>query len=834
MGERMADAIKIRRALLSVYDKTGLVDFARALHDEFGIELISTGGTAKALKDAGLPVTLVEELTGVPEMLDGRVKTLHPRIHAAILADRDNPEHMRQIKEQGIEPIDMVVVNLYPFEQTIARPGCTFEEAIEMIDIGGPCLLRAAAKNHRHVLPVRNPWHYKWVLSVLRGDPDTMTIEEWSEREAFFVFGATEEYDAAIWQWLGGYQEDGAPTWFAKRYFTESLLRYGENPHQVGKLLSVDDECDQPNLVHAAVPRAGEYTHQAQASFSFNNFLDASAAAQLCAELARAVSSSAKLSFAPPEGSSAKLRFAPPEGSSARLRFAPADPDSPAPSQSRFPPVREEHRSRRNLPHWQVGGATYWVTFASRIGVLAPAERDIVMAALRYWDGKRLDLHAAVVMADHVHAILTPRALPDRPGEFENLSGLLKSIKSFSGREISQLRAGIGQAWMHESHDRWLRSADEFREKWCYLAQNVVKESLAPTPEQYRWWYAVDYFGMGVGVPLTPNMPRPPILEGKTELSCTGKAELGTGEAGKAEPCSTEGGKAEPCTTDVGKAELCTTGVVCFIKHTNACGVAVDADPVAAYRRAYLGDPNAAMGGILAIDFAVTPAFAEVVMETYARWGKAAGVGGFFVEVWLAPAFDEQAVKIIRGEVEGTPKKEWGRRVRLLAVGDMSRPPDPNEMDFKRIVGGMLMQTRDLVGLNEEQWKVVTQRQPTETEMNDLRLAWLICKHTKSNAITICKDGALIGNGAGQMSRVMSCRIATWLAHENEHGEQLKGAVAASDAFFPFRDGPDILAEAGVTALIQPGGSKRDADVIAACNERGVAMLFTGTRHFKH
>jgi phosphoribosylaminoimidazolecarboxamide formyltransferase/IMP cyclohydrolase len=287
--------------------------------------------------------------------------------------------------------------------------------------------------------------------------------------------------------------------------------------------------------------------------------------------------------------------------------------------------------------------------------------------------------------------------------------------------------------------------------------------------------------------------------------------------------------------------------VCCFIKHTNACGAAADPNPLEAYRRAYLGDPNAAMGGILAVNSPVTVDLAAAVMETYQRWGKPlkeAGApyapGGFFVEVWLAPSFDDDAVRIIRGEHEASPtlpnppRKDWGKRVRLLAVGDMSVPPDPSEMDFKRIAGGMLMQTRDLVGLNEEQWKVVAQRQPTETEMNDLRLAWLVCKHTKSNAISICRDGMLIGNGAGQMSRVMSCRIATWLAKENGHAEALKGAAAATDGFFPFRDGPEILMEAGVTAIIQPGGGKREQDVIEACNQRGVAMIFTGTRHFKH
>lgn len=301
-----------------------------------------------------------------------------------------------------------------------------------------------------------------------------------------------------------------------------------------------------------------------------------------------------------------------------------------------------------------------------------------------------------------------------------------------------------------------------------------------------------------------------------------------------------------------------------FVKHSNACGVGIAADPMDAYRRAYLGDPNAAMGGVLAVNFDVTPEFAAGVMETYDRFGKplkeagaAHAPGGFFVEVWVAPSFDDEAVKIIRGTAgaktlpsspDGSPhtppKKKWGENVRLLAVGDMSRAPDPTELQYRSIAGGMLVQTPDLLALNEDQWQVVTQRRPTDAELADLRLAWLICKHTKSNAISIVKDGMLIGNGAGQMSRVMSCRVATWLARENGHmgagnreegtGIGVDGPVAASDAFFPFADGPGILIDAGITAIIQPGGSKRDAETVALCDQSGVAMIFTGTRHFRH
>ncbi len=549
---------KIKRALISVYDKTGIVDFARALVEEFGIEIISTGGTAALLKEHDIPVTLVEQITGFPEMMDGRVKTLHPKIHAAILADRDNSEHMRQLKEQGIEPIDMVVVNLYPFEETIGDPDCTFEQAIEMIDIGGPCLLRAGAKNHRHVLVVTRPDGYELLLSGLRnGDLDWDDVLAAGGLSAFLT---TTHYDAQIASWMSLNDYDGLPDYRLLSFWNWGRLRYGENPHQEAELLEcIGDEDGDFNLTTADA--MGESDQQERTSF--NNYADANAALQLCHELHRA------------------------------------------------------------------------------------------------------------------------RSMPD--------------------------------------------------------------------------------------------------------------------------------------------ARCCV-----FIKHANACGVGIADNPIEAYQRAYLGDPNAAMGGIVACNFAITRDVADMVMSTYQRWGKAAGAGGFFVEVWIAPAFEDDAVELIRNA------KAWGERVRLLYVDRMDVAPDESILEYKSIAGGMLAQTRDLIGLNEDQWKVVTKRAPAEAELADLRLAWLICKHTKSNAITVCKDGMLIGNGAGQMSRVMSCRIATWLAKDNGHEEKLRGAVAASDAFFPFPDGPNILMDAGVTAIIQPGGSKRDADSVAACDERGVAMIFTGTRHFKH
>ncbi len=776
----MSDSIKIRRALISVHDKTGIVEFARALHEEFGIELISTGGTAKALKDAGLPVTLVEEITGFPEMLDGRVKTLHPKIHAAILADRDNAEHMRQLNELGIEPIDMVVVNLYPFEQTIARPGCTFEEAIEMIDIGGPCLLRAAAKNHRGVWVLSDPWMYNFALIALRNTPDSEGLRA---ANALSAFRKTCAYDTAIVKWLGR-DPDGFVNCVSLHLQSERRfkMRYGENPHQAAQVFQ-----------HGLATPAGRdpigNAYDCDVPMSFNNYMDANAALELCAELTRE-----RASKEPRASARAVPRTEPARALDGSTAFLEPDPDSAAwlltwttygswlPGDTRGfvsrRPGEDAAHVIRNIPGTLYDADQKDVEDAARErmqGTPVTLERAHALTALgAFVEAARnhnIRFLALSIMPDHVHLLCQGA---------QSGSELMQLFKGVSARHLGQAHqlAGAPRWWTKASSKRYIRKGEDLQPAVAYVRQQ--------------------------------------------------KSALWAGSFADAALVNAAGALTAARAEARGSLPACESHAVCFIKHTNACGVAVDADPVEAYRRAYLGDPNAAMGGVLAVNFAVTPDFAEAVMETYQRWGKAAGAGGFFVEVWLTPSFEEAAVNVIR------TKKEWGQRVRLLAVGDLSTPPDVNEMDFKRIAGGVLMQTRDLVGLNEEQWQVVTKRAPSDAEMNDLRLAWLVCKHTKSNAITICRDGMLIGNGAGQMSRVMSCRIATWLAQENGHADQLRGAVAASDAFFPFRDGPDILMDAGVTALIQPGGSKRDEDTVQACDERGIAMIFTGTRHFRH
>ena len=785
-------AIPIRRALIAVYDKTGISEFAKALVDEFGIEIISTGGTAKHLKAAGVPVTMVEDVTGFPELLDGRVKTLHPNIHAGILADRDNPDHMQQLKEHGIKPIDMVVVNLYPFEETVKDPNCKFEDAIEMIDIGGPCMLRAAAKNHKHVLVIcGNARDYDNALANMRSS----NIDDERADYAGAVFHETCGYDAKVSEWLG-VGKDGIPMWRYLSLFNWGGLRYGENPHQSAELLMYGNPDDGLDLTTADVIE----DESARAQLSFNNYVDADAALALCAELARAAE---QLSL----------------GSALWHRLIAGGGPQQSNRNPAMQPITGERVSHRNLPHIQKDGVTYFLTFRVKQGELSYEERDLVMECCLYPDKKQAIVHAVTVMPDHVHLLLTP--LSTDGGGSVSLSKILHGIKGVSGRKISDHRSVAGPVWQDETFDRIVRNRDEYIEKLTYVCENPVTADL-PKCRHYPWVVCEKYPGWS-------DRDRAAIVDQEHELVAYFPQEadqirnfhrlLAGATAQLASQAETRGALA-----------TCV-----FIKHTNACGVGISDDPIEAYRRAYLGDPNAAMGGILAVNFNVDKAFAEAVMATLQQFKDDAIAGGcanppqaFFAEVIVAPSFDDDAIEVIR------TAKKWGERVRLLDVGDMTKPPSADDFDYKRITGGMLMQSPDLLGLNENDWKIATDKQPTDEEMNDARLAWLTCKHTKSNAITICKNGMLIGNGAGQMSRVMSCRIATWLAKENGHESKLAGSVAASDAFFPFRDGLDILADAGVTTVIQPGGSKRDDEVIAAANERGIAMILTGTRHFKH
>jgi phosphoribosylaminoimidazolecarboxamide formyltransferase/IMP cyclohydrolase len=524
----------IKQALISVSDKSGIVEFAKSL-SALGVSLLSTGGTAKLLADAGLKVTEVADYTGFPEMLDGRVKTLHPKVHGGILARRDLPAHMAKLEEHGIPTIDLMVVNLYPFRETIAKDDCTLEDAIENIDIGGPTMLRSAAKNHRDVTVIVDPADYAVVLDEMRANDNTVGYPT-NFRLATKVFAHTAQYDGAITNYLTSLGEDRShPT---RKAYPATLnlafdkvqdLRYGENPHQ-------------------------------QAAFY----------------------------------------------------------------------------------------------------------RDIVVP-----------------------------------------SGSLANYTQLQGKELSY--------------------------------NNIADADAA--------WECVK------------------TMQGS---ACV------------------------------------------IIKHANPCGVALGANALEAYEKAFKTDPTSAFGGIIAFNIEVDEAAAQAVAKQ-------------FVEVLLAPSFSAAAKAVFAAK----------QNVRLLQIplSDADRDVH-NPFDFKRVGGGLLVQSADAKNVQAGELRVVTQRQPSPKEMNDLLFAWRVAKFVKSNAIVFCAHGMTLGVGAGQMSRVDSARIASIKAQNA--GLVLNGSAVASDAFFPFRDGLDVVVAAGATCVIQPGGSVRDEEVIAAADEHKIAMVLTGTRHFRH
>ncbi|MFD2739730.1 bifunctional phosphoribosylaminoimidazolecarboxamide formyltransferase/IMP cyclohydrolase [Sulfitobacter aestuarii] len=528
----MPDLYPVSRALISVSDKTGLTDFAAALAAR-GVELLSTGGTAKALRDAGLTVRDVSEVTGFPEMMDGRVKTLHPVVHGGLLALRDSDDHVASMQEHGIGAIDLVVVNLYPFEATVAK-GAGYDEVIENIDIGGPAMIRSAAKNHGYVNVVVDVQDYDAVLAELEAN-DGKTSYALRQRLAQTAYARTAAYDTAVSNWMAG-EVGGTPR---RRSFGGTLaqeLRYGENPHQQAAFYS--DGSERPGIATAV-------QHQGKA-LSYNNINDTDAAFELVSE------------------------------------FDPAD---------------------------------------------GPA---------------------------------------------------------------------------------------------CAI-----------------------------------------------------------------------------------------------IKHANPCGVAKGGSLLEAYTRAFDCDRTSAFGGIIALNRKLDGPTAEAI-------------SGIFTEVVIAPGADEDALGIFSQK----------KNLRLLTTESLAAP-DAAALALRQVSGGYLVQDRDVGRISRDDLKVVTKRAPSAQELEDLLFAWVVAKHVKSNAIIYVKDGATVGVGAGQMSRVDSTRIAARKAQDMAEATGLsapltQGSVVASDAFFPFADGLITAAEAGATALIQPGGSMRDDEVIAAADAAGLAMVFTGMRHFRH
>jgi phosphoribosylaminoimidazolecarboxamide formyltransferase/IMP cyclohydrolase len=508
------------RALLSVSNKEGVVDFAKGLAS-LGWELISTGGTARALREAGLPVTDVAKVTAFPEMLDGRVKTLHPKVHGALLARRDLPEHIQALEEQDIEPIDLVAVNLYPFRETVSRNGISPEDAIEQIDIGGPSMLRSAAKNFDSVYAVVEPTDYGRVLATLEAGDDDLDLRRLLAGK---VFAHTAAYDSAIAAWFALQRGEVFPERMTLTLARAQTLRYGENPDQ----------------------RAAFYV--------------------------------------------------------------------------------------------------------------------------------------------------------------ERLGEGLGTLQQRGGKELS--------------------------------FNNLLD------------------------------------LEG---------ALLATDPFGDQPTCA-------------------------IVKHTTPCGLATGRDALDAYRKALACDPVSAFGSVISITVPVDEAAAQAISS-------------LFVECIVAPEFSESAVEIL------------GRKKNLRVLEGLA-PWPRGSADLKRVRGGLLVQERPPVAGAYDAWQVVTKRAPTDSERDDLLFAWRAVATVKSNAIVLVRDGATIGIGAGQMSRVDASFLAVHKARSAGHATT--GAVLGSDAFFPFRDGVDQAAEAGIAAIVQPGGSVRDAEVIAAADEHGMAMVFTGQRQFRH
>ncbi|MBL79608.1 MAG: bifunctional phosphoribosylaminoimidazolecarboxamide formyltransferase/inosine monophosphate cyclohydrolase [Nitrosomonadaceae bacterium] len=520
--------MRIKQALISVSDKTGIADFAQELR-KYGVSILSTGGTAKELRSAGIDVVEISSYTGFPEILDGRVKSLHPKIHAGILAQRDLPSHMEIMESMSFSTIDLVVVNLYPFSKTISKNNCTLEEAIENIDIGGPAMVRAAAKNYKNVAVVTDPEDYSVVLNEVKSN-DCIVSKEYCLYLACKAFSHTAAYDGVISNYLTGAQlnecQNNFPVNLSFNYTIAQNLRYGENPHQ---------------------------------------------------------------------------------------------------------------------------GAAFY-----------------------------------------------------RDGSFAVSEGIA-NYTQIQGKELSY--------------------------------NNIADADAA--------WECVKTFD---------------------STACV------------------------------------------IIKHANPCGVGVSDNTLLAYNAAFSTDPSSAFGGIIAFNRELDGATAESIMKQ-------------FVEVIITPGLSDEAKDILAQK----------KNIRVLILNLKGKN---NNLDFKRVGGGMLVQTPDNKNVESSCLKVVTKVQPTEQEMKDLLFAWRVAKFVKSNAIVFCLNGRTLGIGAGQMSRVDSARIASIKAKNSEL--TLVGSVVASDAFFPFRDGLDVVVSAGAKAIIQPGGSIRDEEVIAAADEHGVAMVFTNTRHFRH
>jgi phosphoribosylaminoimidazolecarboxamide formyltransferase/IMP cyclohydrolase len=570
------------RALVSVSDKTGLVPFVKGLVG-LGYEIVSTGGTRRHLEEAGVPVIDVAALTGFPEMMEGRVKTLHPLVHGAILGRPDVAGDAAAIREHGIVPFEVVVCNLYPFEQTVAKAGVTPEEVIEQIDVGGPSMVRAAAKNHAHVAVVSDPRQYEMVLQALRSGSLDIEVRRWLAANAFNL---TAKYDREI------------ATYFACAF---GNAEKGQVPPEI----VLDYFPVKVEAINSA--SSGEY---------------------------------------------------------------------------RVTEWRVESRSEVESREAASDGAF---------------PRDLSLR-FRKWSDLRYGENPHQAAAFYVE--------PEAGG------ATLAAAEQLHGKELSY--------------------------------NNLLDLDAA----------------LGLVRDLAAEFERP---------------------------------------------------AVAVLKHNNPCGCALGGSVAEALEKAWAGDPVSAFGSILGFSKPLDLAAAEALCQP-----------NRFVEAILAPDFEPEALELLR------TKPAWRANVRLMRLPGLASAA-AKMLDYRRVAGGLLVQDKDEGTAPAGEWKIVTKRQPTEAEVADLRFAWLVCKHVKSNAIVFAKGGMVTGVGAGQMSRVDSMGIA---ARKSEG--RCDGGVCASDAFFPFRDNVDLAAQAGIKAIVQPGGSKRDDESVAACDEHGIAMLFTGRRHFRH
>jgi len=698
----MSDLVHVGRALLSVSDKTGLGEFAAALHHEFGVELISTGGTARFLRERGLPVTDVSEVTGFPEMMDGRVKTLHPMIHGGLLALRDNPEHAAAMAQHGIKPIDLVCVNLYPFEETVARPGVSFEEAIENIDIGGPSMIRSAAKNHRFVLVVTSPDRYEKVLGDLRKHGGA-SCREHRLKQAQRAFLHTSEYDERISQYLSEHiLETAVPTPLA--------------PHRA--------------MLFARLPAGFQE--------AIKKFLT---------EQAVTVGATEAVAFAVDDPSQYPSQF--------RL-LAHLRPDD-ASEEQRAGAVRAFADIIKPCVLAGKDGAIE-IRDATR-----PREKPPQFCLVTLWNREERPIGVSAVIARCLNIEKAQEQLGTLQWQLQKLERILAVAANEQPTSAASLPSTIQ---LHLTKKQDLRYGENPHQK--------AAAYVADKPQEASVLFAAKLHGK--------ELSYINLLDADAALSAVKELSGAGGGPG-----------------------------ACIVKHATPCGFATAADLATAFKNAFAGDPLAAFGGIVALNRPIDLATAQAITSI-----------DKLLEVIVAPGFEAEALELLR--------KRW-KNVRLLDVGAMgtASEADRAEMHLHRIVGGYLVQERDLLGGDERDWKVVSERQPTAEEEADLKIAWLACKHVKSNALVLAKDRMMVGSGAGQQDRVNACRIAVQKA-----GDRARGSAAASDAFFPFPDGPQLLLEAGVRAINHPGGSVRDQETLEVVNRAGAAMILTGERHFKH